>query len=196
VKRLDLVAGPNGAGKSTFVELTLAPLLPGSVFVNADEIAKQRWPDDPAAHAYEAARVAAQTRETLIGLGRSFIAETVFSHPSKLELIDTAQAAGYTVVLHVVMIPEELAVARVAYRVAAGGHTVPENKIRQRYQRLWSLITDAVVRCDQASVYDNSAIEGPRIVAQMAHGFIVGSPDWPAWTPKPLAARWPNSTKG
>ena len=39
MKRLDLVVGPNGAGKSTFVELTLAPLLPGSAFVNADEIA-------------------------------------------------------------------------------------------------------------------------------------------------------------
>lgn len=55
MKRLDLVAGPNGAGKSTFVALTLAPLLPGIVFVNADEIAKQRWPDDPTSHAYQAA---------------------------------------------------------------------------------------------------------------------------------------------
>src|SRR4051812_19331940 len=121
MNRLDIVAGPNGAGKSTFVEFTLAPLLPGSLFVNADEIAKQRWPDDPAAHAYEAALIAAQTRDKLIELGRSFIAETVFSHPSKLELVDTAKAAGYTVVLHILIMPEELAVARVAYRVAAGG---------------------------------------------------------------------------
>src|SRR3984957_6676069 len=75
MKRLDLVVGPNGAGKSTFVELTLAPLLPGSAFVNADEIAKQRWPDDPASHAYQAARVAAATRAKLIELGKSFIAE-------------------------------------------------------------------------------------------------------------------------
>ena len=88
MNRLDLVVGPNGAGKSTFVELTLAPLLPESVFVNADEIARQRWPDDPATHAYDAARVAAETRFKLIELGRSFIAETVFSHPSKLDLID------------------------------------------------------------------------------------------------------------
>ncbi len=41
---LDLVVGPNRAGKSTFVELTLAPLLPGSVFVNADELARQQYP--------------------------------------------------------------------------------------------------------------------------------------------------------
>ena len=124
MNRLDLVAGPNGAGKSTFVERQLAKLLPGSVFVNADEIAKQRWPDDPSAHAYEAAIVAAETREKLIELGRPFIAETVFSHPSKLELVDAAHGAGYTVVLHVLLIPEELAVQRVTYRVRAGGHPV------------------------------------------------------------------------
>ena len=157
MNRLDLVAGPNGAGKSTFVERQLAKLLPGSVFVNADEIAKQRWPDDPSAHAYEAAIVAGQTRAKLIELGRPFIAETVFSHPSKLDLVDAAHGAGYTVVLHVLLIPEELAVQRVAYRVQAGGHPVAESKIRERYHRLWTLVADAIRRCDQATVYDNSA---------------------------------------
>jgi predicted ABC-type ATPase len=191
VNRLDLVAGPNGAGKSTFIELTLAPLLAGSVFVNADEIAKQRWPNDPTAHAYDAALIAAETRAKLIELGRPFIAETVFSHPSKLELIDTAHAAGYTVVLHVLLIPEELAVARVAYRVAAGGHPVAQNKIRERYHRLWALVAEAILRCAQATVYDNSGRKGPRIVADMSEGFIVGSPAWPDWTPRALSARWP-----
>ncbi|MBE1551874.1 putative ABC-type ATPase [Mycobacterium sp. OAS707] len=192
MNRLDLVAGPNGAGKSTFVELTLAPMLKGSVFVNADEIAKARWPDDPSAHAYEAALIAAETREKLIELGRSFIAETVFSHPSKLELIDTAQAAGYTVALHALLIPEELAVARVDYRVRAGGHPVAQNKIRERYHRLWPLVAEAITRCEQATVYDNSAIKGPRIVAQFNRGFVVGSPTWPTWTPPALQSRWPD----
>jgi predicted ABC-type ATPase len=191
MNRLDLVAGPNGAGKSTFVELTLAPMLVSSVFVNADEIAKQRWPKDPAAHAYDAALIAAETRTKLIELGLSFIAETVFSHPSKLELIDTAHTAGYTVVLHVVLIPEQLAVARVAYRVKSGGHPVAENKIRERYHRLWALVAEAILRCDQATVYDNSGRKGPRIVAQMSDGFIVGSPTWPDWTPQALQSRWP-----
>ena len=176
MNRLDLVAGPNGAGKSTFVELTLAPLLPGSVFVNADEIAKQRWPDDPPAHAYEAALIAAETREKLIELGRPFIAETVFSHPSKLELIDTARAAGYTVVLHVRAHPRGPGGGRRCLPGQAGGHPVTENKIRQRYHRLWALVAEAITRCDQATVYDNSAIKGPRIVAQISEGFIVGSP--------------------
>ncbi len=191
MNRLDLVVGPNGAGKSTFVELTLAPLLPGSVFVNADEIAKHRWPADPSAHAYEAARIAAETRTRLIELRRSFIAETVFSHPSKLELIDIAHAAGYTVVLHVLLVPEELAVQRVKHRVNAGGHDVPEDKIRQRFQRLWALVVTAITRCDSATVFDNSALKGPRIVAQMSGGHLIGESTWPAWVPRMLSSRWP-----
>ncbi|WP_156689416.1 zeta toxin family protein [Mycobacterium sp. Marseille-P9652] len=191
MNRLDLVVGPNGAGKSTFVEFTLAPLLPRSVFVNADEIARLRWPADPTAHAYDAARVAAETRGRLIELGRSFIAETVFSHPSKLELIDAAHAGGYTVVLHVVIVPEELAVRRVQYRVKAGGHDVPEDKIRQRFQRLWPLVASAILRCDSATVYDNSAIKGPRIVAQLNGGYLIGAAGWPAWAPRALSSRWP-----
>jgi len=186
MKRLDLVVGPNGAGKSTFVELTLAPLLPGSAFVNADEIAKQRWPEDPAAHSYAAARVAAATRAKLVELGASFIAETVFSHPSKLELIEDARAADFTIVVHVLLIPEELAVERVRHRVGAGGHAVPEVKIRERYQRLWGLVATALIRCHSASVYDNSGLQGPRIVAQLHDGFSIGSPAWPAWTPEVL----------
>lgn len=186
MKRLDLVVGSNGAGKSTFIELTLAPLLPGSAVVNADEIAKRRWPEDPAGHAYQAARIAAGTRAKLVELGESFIAETVFSHPSKLERLDFAHAERYTVILHAVMITEELAV----HRVRAGGPDVPEVKIRVHYQRLWGLVATAASQADEATFYDNSTIRGPRIVAQLAGGFIVGRPSWPPWTPAVLTSHW------
>jgi predicted ABC-type ATPase len=196
VKRLDLVVGSNGAGKSTFIEFTLAPLLPGSAYVNADEIAKQRWPEDPSGHAYDAARTAAETRALLIEHGESFVAETVFSHPSKLELLDHAHSHGYTVVVHAVLVPEELAVARVRHRVATGGHPVPEAKIRERYHRLWDLVARAAAHADSATFYDNSGIRGPRIVAQVAGGFVVGSPEWPDWAPSVLTARWPADPPG
>ncbi|ORB74204.1 zeta toxin family protein [Mycobacterium scrofulaceum] len=191
MKRLDLVVGPNGAGKSTFIAFTLAPLLPRSVLVNADEIAKQRWPDDPAAHAYDAARIAADTRAKLIDAGVWFIAETVFSHPSKLELIRSAHDAGYVTVLHVMLIPEGLAVERVRRRVRHGGHDVPEGKIRERYRRLWQLVADAIGIVDTATIYDNSRLSGPRIVAQLTAGTVIGAPAWPAWASEELFRRWP-----
>jgi predicted ABC-type ATPase len=188
--RLDLVVGPNGAGKSTFVRLVLAEQVRGSVFVNADEIAKANWPDDTEAQSYEAARIAAATRETLIDRRQPFIAETVFSHPSKLDLIETARRTGYFVALHVVMVPEDLAVARVAARVAAGGHPVPEDKVRQRWHRLWHHVADAVGLVDDATFWDNATHDGPHLVAEFFAGLPAGAPRWPPWTPAVLTDRW------
>jgi predicted ABC-type ATPase len=189
--RLDLVVGPNGAGKSTFVELVLAPHRPGVAFVNADAIAARQWPDNAEAHAYEAAAVAAQTRAQLIERREPLIAETVFSHPSKLELIEVAQAAGYTVALHVLLIPEQLAVPRVAARVAAGGHAVPEHKVRARYARLWPLVADAMTRADVSQVWDNARRDGPTQVALLYAGIATGPCRWPAWAPPELTSIWP-----
>jgi predicted ABC-type ATPase len=190
VSRLDLIVGPNGAGKSTFALAILGEQLPGILFVNADLIARERWPDDPAGHAYGAARIAAATRSALIDSGRQFIAETVFSHPSKLALINEAQGAGYFVALHVLMLPEHVAVARVAARVAQGGHSVPENKIRERYHRLWPLVATAAAKADSATFWDNSTLDGPDLVAALVDGQLLAPPKWPSWTPDVLAGRW------
>jgi predicted ABC-type ATPase len=191
MRRLDLVVGPNGAGKSTIVDLVLRHRVPGSVFVNADLIAAQRWPQDPAGHAYEAADLAAATRSALIAAGEPFIAETVFSHPSKVDLVRESQKAGYTVVLHVVLVTEDLAVARVARRARAGGHDVPEHKVRERYRRLWELVAQAAELADSTTIYDNSRLDGPRILANLSGGQIVGHHKWPDWAPAALRSRWP-----
>ncbi len=191
MSRLDLVVGSNGAGKSTFVRYTLAPTISWSVFVNADEIAKQRWPDDPETHSYDAARIAADTRDRLISMGQPLIAETVFSHPSKLDLLRAAAAGGYEVYVHALLVTPDTSVARVAHRVTAGGHTVPEAKIRERYERLWPLVADAIGLADAATVYDNSHHDGPRPVAVFASGLPVGTPAWPSWAPAALTLRWP-----
>jgi len=191
VSRLDLVIGPNGAGKSTFIRYSLAPAMPASAFVNADDIAAQRWPADPEAHSYDAARVAADTRARLIKQRLPLIAETVFSHPSKLALIADAHAAGYHVAVHVLLVPEDLAVARVAHRVVAGGHSVPEHKIRERHRRLWPLVARAIAAADIAVVYDSSRHDGPREVARLTHGTLTRPAEWPAWAPDALTDSWP-----
>ncbi len=186
---LHLVVGPNGAGKTTFYEEILRPTtrLP---FINADLIARQRWPDDASAHAYEAAREAAELRRRAIEDRRSFITETVFSHPSKLDLLRAAGAAGYRRYLHVILIPEELAVRRVRVRVETGGHEVPEDKIRGRFRRLWQFVRLAIALVDDAEVRDNSRAKTPfRSVARYHGGELVGSADWPPWTPPELQDR-------
>ncbi|KQU03860.1 MULTISPECIES: zeta toxin family protein [unclassified Rhodococcus (in: high G+C Gram-positive bacteria)] len=183
---LHLLAGPNGAGKSTFFARVLAPVthLP---FVNADEIATENWPGDEQAHAYDASRLAAEQRVALLAQAASFVTETVFSHPSKLDLIETANEAGYLVTLHIVAIPVDLAVARVVNRVEIGGHSVPEAKVRERYVRLWPLVRSAIDVVENARVYDNTNASNPfRVIARYDHGRLVGDPSWPSWAPAAL----------
>ncbi len=188
MSRLDLVVGPNGAGKSTFVRLTLAARRLGVPFVNADLLAAQRWPDPAEAmrRAGEASEMAHAVRDHLLADRREFIAETVASHPSKVDLVARAARAGYYIAVHVVLVPEDLAVHRVARRVRAGGHPVPEEKVRARHQRLWAHVAAMVPLADAVEFYDNSG-DRPRTVASFIGGEVVGLARWPDWTPDVLA---------
>lgn len=185
---LHVVAGPNGAGKSTFYDKVLHPTT-GLPLVNADLIAAEHWPGDTAAHAYDAASLAEQARDQLIAERQSFVAETVFSRPSKVDLIQRARGAGYHTTIHVLLVPEDGAVARVADRVANDdGHDVPEDKIRSRYRRLWEYIAAGIAIADTTYVYDNSSsTHAFRRVATYVTGSPVGEASWPDWTPVELA---------
>jgi len=186
MSRLDLIAGPNGAGKTTLYERAIRPARPGLPFVNADRIAQARFPGDEVARAYDAVEIAAATRKALIDARLDFCAETVFSHPSKLDLLTDALAAGYDVVLHAVLIPLQLSGPRVSTRVAAGGHDVPADKLAARYERLWPLVADAVPHCCRILFWDNASDDGPFEVASCRYGVADYPPRWPDWTPQPL----------
>ena len=150
-------------------------------------IAAKRWPGEEMEPAYDAAALAAADRQVRLEAGTSFVAETVFSHPSKVELLADAAAHGFRVVLHIIAIPEDLAVARVIDRVANGGHDVPEEKVRERFGRLWSHLAEAIMLADEAHVYDNTRAATPfRLVATYLNGHLTSNPDWPLWTPTAL----------
>jgi predicted ABC-type ATPase len=152
-----LLAGPNGAGKSTLYRaLVLTGTIPTAVeFVNADlyEAAHLQHVEDPAQRSEQARQWADARRAALLQAGQSFVSETVFSHASKLALIQEAQAKGFFVMLLVVALdrPERL-LARVAQRVLEGGHPVPPERILARYPRTLAHLTHAVRLADAADV--------------------------------------------
>lgn len=184
---LHVIAGPNGAGKTTFYLRVLEPVT-RLEFVDADAIASERWPGTEVEHAYEAAELATAERSRRINEGRSFATETVFSYESKIVLLREARAAGYRVTLHLVLVPEDLAVARVVDdRVTHGGHHVPADKVRSRFGRLWWHVRSAIEIVDESFVYDNSKAATPfRLVAAFVNGQMTFGSRWPTWTPEPL----------
>lgn len=96
-------------------------------------------------------------REELLSQNLKFSFETVFSHPSKLDIMKRASEAGYKVYLYFVSTESpEINIYRVAVRKEKGGHNVPEDKIRSRYYRSLELMYEAAQYAYQAFFFDNS----------------------------------------
>ena len=153
-------------------------------FINADLIQRDKLKDGDVNAAYEAARIASERRASLMADRKSFATETVFSHPSKLELISQAKALGYRVMaFHISVAHPDLSVARVGERVIEGGHPVPEEKIRNRYDRSGPLIRKAIMSSDIGHVFDNSQLnQSPARVLSFTNGVLTFAlpqlPDW------------------
>jgi len=64
-------------------------------------------------------------------------------------------------VFHISVETPDLSVARVQEHVREGGHPVPEEKIRARYERSAPLIRKAVLISDVGHVFDNSRLNEP-----------------------------------
>lgn len=180
---LFVIAGPNGAGKSTFYDTVLAGRV-DAPFINPDIIQREEIGDPSMQASYAAAKLAEKRRREFLASGQSFVMETVFSHPSKLELLRDARAAGFRIVVfHLMLASPDIAVARVEGRVEEGGHPVPEDKVRSRFARNAALIRQATLMADRAQVFDASALnERPRLLLELSNGNITRQADaWPDW---------------
>jgi predicted ABC-type ATPase len=90
-------------------------------------------------------------REELLEQGLKFSFETVFSHQSKLDIMKRASERGYKVYLYFVSTESpEINIYRVSVRTDKGGHDVPDDKIRSRYQRSLELMFEAAQVAYQA----------------------------------------------
>lgn len=117
------------------------------------------------ANSYLASALVEFLRGALVESRRSFTFETVMSHPSKVEALRSARAAGFRTYLYFVGTEDpDVNVARVAERVRRGGHGVPEDKVRERYTRSMALLPSAARASDRAYIFDNSGMRSQLVV--------------------------------
>lgn len=149
---VQVYAGPNGSGKSTITGEV--PVM--GRYINADEI--QRYLQ---CTPLEAAQNAEATREYCLENHMDFTMETVLSTPRNINLLHRAKEQGYYIIcFYVLTCDPEINVHRVAERVARGGHDVPEEKIRSRYERSLKNLPLLPTLCDEFYVFDNSMPRG------------------------------------
>jgi predicted ABC-type ATPase len=96
-------------------------------------------------------------RKKLLEEKKKFSFETVFSHPSKLDIMHAAFDSGYKVYLYFVSTESPtINKFRVEARKRKGGHDVPPDKIDSRYYRSLELLYEACQRAYQVFFFDNS----------------------------------------
>jgi predicted ABC-type ATPase len=157
-KNLYIISGCNGAGKTTASYTVLPEVLHCKEFVNADEIARGLSPFNPESVAIEAGRLMLQRIEYLLVKDESFSIETTLATKSYINLVRRAQVKGYTVrLLFFWLNSPELALQRIAERVAKGGHNIPEPIVRRRYVAgICNLFRLFMSEVDSWEIYDNS----------------------------------------
>ena len=159
-KRIIIIAGPNGAGKTTFAREFL-PLEAGCPdFINVDLIAAGLSPFAPEKVALQAGRIMLEEIRRRTRRAQSFAFETTLSGKRYARSIPQWRAAEYHVKLIFLSLPSvELAISRVASRVAQGGHSVAEDVIRRRFDsglanfhNIYSHIVDSWILCDNSGL--------------------------------------------
>lgn len=156
--RMYIIAGCNGAGKTTATYTMLPDMLNVDEYVNADEIAERLSPENPAKEALRASRLMMERVKELIDKNEDFGIETTLATRSFAKNIVEAQRKGYMVIVVFFWLRSpELAIKRVAMRVAAGGHDIERDTIVRRYsQGLENLRNIYIPVCNYWLIIDNS----------------------------------------
>jgi predicted ABC-type ATPase len=113
---------------------------------------------------------------------KSFAVETTLSGKNYLQMMLDAGNLGFEVVLvYIGTETVEINLARIATRVLAGGHDVPEADVRRRYQRSLKNVSTAILRADHVILFDNSSELGYQFLGVIDQGqteWLEPLPNW------------------
>jgi len=164
-KKIVILAGPNGAGKTTFAREFLPKEAACPRFINVDLIAEGLSPFDPEVAAFQAGRLMVQEMATLMRRRQNFAFETTLSGLRYARLIPQWRKKGYFVKLIFLRLPNpEMAIARVAARIAQGGHVVKEEVIRRRFLAGWRNFQQIYQPLVNAWIVYDNALKSPRYI--------------------------------
>jgi predicted ABC-type ATPase len=196
-----VLAGVNGAGKSSIGGAAFRAH--GADYYNPDEVARQLIAAQPGLTGVEANAAAWRHGRALLERAiqerLDFAFETTLGGNTIPRLLSEAAKSGIKILIwYVGLEGPELHLERVAARVRRGGHAIPEDVVRQRYERSRLNLVQLLPSLTALRVYDNSdhaepeagGLPTPRLVLHLEAGLIVGPEDLsqtPGWA-KPIVA--------
>jgi predicted ABC-type ATPase len=159
-----VLAGTNGAGKSSVAGAMFRQS--GADYFNPDEATVRILAANPGITTADANSAAWHEGKRLlkraINERLDFAFETTLGGHTMAALLQKALASGIEIrIWFVGLSSPELHIARVRSRVARGGHDIPEEKIRERYDQSRINLIELMPRVTELKVYDNSTEADP-----------------------------------
>lgn len=159
--RYVLFAGVNGAGKSTLFRSGLWHASEGDAQlsrVNSDEIlAAHGWDWADGLAQLRAGKEAVHMMKSFIAQHVSFNQETTLAGKSIVREVQRAAKLGYQIVVHYVGVESpDIAINRIAHRVATGGHDIAPEDVSRRYTASLRNLASVIHCADQVFLFDNT----------------------------------------
>jgi len=134
-------------------------------FVNVDLIAYGLSPFAPERAEIRAGKLVLEQIHALGRKGRDFGFESTLSGKTQIRLLRDFKAKGYSIHMFYLWVRSvDLALERIADRVKKGGHSVPEETVRRRFDKsLFNFIHTYSSLADSWHLFDNSLDKPIRI---------------------------------
>ncbi|MEK6300458.1 MAG: zeta toxin family protein [Acidobacteriota bacterium] len=162
--RISVLAGVNGAGKSSIGGAAFRQK--GGEYYNPDEAARVFMLDEPALSQTDANIAAWQAGVRLLKRAieerLDYAFETTLGGNTIPGLLAHAASLGIEICIwYVGLSSPDLHIERVKARVSRGGHDIPEESIRRRYEISRNNLIELLPSLTALRVYDNSARADP-----------------------------------
>lgn len=159
---LVVVGGANGAGKSTLFK----DMFQRHARIDPDEIGRLDRDAAGMTPALSAGRSALTAAYAAIDASRPLVFESTLAGRTAFALAEAARERGYRVTcLYVMLGDADAHVKRVRDRVAMGGHNVPDDVVRRRFDRSRTNFIRHLDAFDMAFIVDNT--DKPQPVAHI-----------------------------
>ncbi len=171
-----VIGGVNGVGKSSLTGVLSAKTTDLGIIINVDKITAELGGDK-----IKGGKSSIEKINHCLDMGVSFTQETTLSGHRTERTIRRAIDDGYFIRLYYVGVNElSESLLRIENRVRKGGHNIPTDDVRHRYESRFADLERILPLCNEAEFFDNE--NGFVEVAEYKNGELILKGDYrPKW---------------
>ena len=176
MKIYTIIGGVNGVGKSSLSGVLSAENSDLGIIIDTDKITAENG-----GNRIKGGKIAIERIENCLKRGINFTQETTLSGVRTLKTIQKARELNYFIRLYYVGVSSSAeSISRIANRVSKGGHDIPPEDVKRRYEKRFDDLIAILPYCDEVHFYDNE--NGFVDVGEYRNGNIVFSGEYvPEW---------------